>query len=245
MSWRQDSELAASAGHPIAASFGAAAEASASSFFFIASMPCCIIRRWAWRARAAGCRRSRRRGSRRLRGKSGSSRCGASGAPSTTDQTRRRAASSTSTISSFAVMPLAKVTMRASPSIFTSVTKSGASRVWIAPTSRTASQTLSRDRRAALISRRIEAMSRLRAAIGFDAGSRPDRPRRPRSSSARSRRAGRACRCPCRRRRARRHGTPRRSCASARRSRNAGRMLSSAGTGLSLAEIHSATASLP
>src|SRR6187399_1912678 len=83
-------------------------------------------------------------------------------------QTRRRAASSTSTINSFAVMPLAKVTIRASPSIFTSVTKSGASRVWIAPTSRTASHTFPGSARR-FISRRIEAMSRLGTAIGLDA----------------------------------------------------------------------------
>src|SRR6266850_521678 len=64
-------------------------------------------------------------------------------------------------------MPLAKVTMRASPSIFTSVTKSGASLVWIAPTSRTASHAFAGSARS-VISRRIEAMSGFRGAIGLD-----------------------------------------------------------------------------
>ena len=61
--------------------------------------------------------------------------------PPTTDQATRRRSASTSTISSRATMPLAKVTTRAPGSSRQSVTKPGTRRVCSAPTSASASQT--------------------------------------------------------------------------------------------------------
>jgi hypothetical protein len=75
----------------------------------------------------------------------------------THDQATRRADSSTSTISSRTTMPLPKVTTRAPSSMRVAVTKPGTSRVWSAPTSRSASQAFS-GRVRMRASLRIEAM---------------------------------------------------------------------------------------